>query len=127
MTICLRTPAGETIAQSRNLAGILRWTRDRELDEIRIDHSVEDIGAYAVTFAYRDGSRALTIWQDWRVLIDWLAARRSWRTDYNIHFAATASDIAIAARKDRGRTLQALMDRGVTISGNGSWYRVEGL
>jgi hypothetical protein len=127
--VTIRKPSGETVKTSKNLRGILDYARCSSVMEISIDHSVmlDRHGKFAVIFTFEDGCCALTYWSDWRVLLDWLLARRSWPFDFVFRFAGTASDIAKKARDERGLSLQALINRGVEFAGNSIWGRVEGL
>jgi hypothetical protein len=58
-------------------------------------------GGYEVTLYWpHSGDHAVTYWQDWRVLLDWLKARRSWSIErvtfdaplYDAIFASTCAD-----------------------------------
>ena len=76
--VCIIDFHGKTVATSKNLRGILSFAREHPVNVV----TVADNGAgdYQVAF-YFDGRlpySAVTSWADWRVLLRWLAARRSW-------------------------------------------------
>ena len=67
---------GATISKSKNLAGLMRYYSAHPADlVIKVR---ECPNGFAVTFFFDDGVEAHTVWGDWRVLLDWLRARRSW-------------------------------------------------
>ena len=74
---------GNTVATSRNLRGVLTFARSHPVDVVRITalpgHS------YRVIFYFHNAHgahySAETVWAGWRVLCDWLAARRSWSVE----------------------------------------------
>jgi hypothetical protein len=119
---------GVTIRSSANLRGVLAHYRAKPADmtvkvtladEAWLTHSAPREAlpndatpamyacrcAYAVTFYWPDGDNAVTHWADWRVLLTWLAARRSWsisRVTFDAPlYDAVASDPRLAAfRRD---------------------------
>lgn len=73
---------GKTVRRSRNLRGIIEHYRKNPDDLVVkvIEHS--DYGDYDVTFYWPNlGFTAKARWNDWRVLLGWLASRRSWSID----------------------------------------------
>jgi hypothetical protein len=106
-------------ARGKNLAVVLRWARKYPVEVIRVDYAVNEgrIGNYAVTFYFdpEGGTpyQSLTYWGDWRVLLDWLLARRSWTALHRVRFAHPGT--FELAHVD-GRTT-ALRKRGVTVCG----------
>lgn len=68
---------GKTIRRSANLRGVLAHYRAKPAD-IVVKVAQNGNGSYNVTFYWPDGDYALSYWNDWRVLLDWLKARRSW-------------------------------------------------
>lgn len=70
----------------KNLAVVMRYARKSPVYRVRVDVSVNNPTQYAVTFYFDDQTHCLTIWNDWRVLLDWVLARRSWGVD-RVYFA----------------------------------------
>lgn len=80
-----RTIVYDRLGYNRLCAGeglrpVLRYARKSPVNVVTIGHSQSTFrdGRYSVTFYFDDGATCETFWQDWRVLFDWLAARRSW-------------------------------------------------
>ena len=75
---------GRTVATSKNLRGVLTFARKHPVDVVTVAHGVAD-HTYSVTFYFSNaGSIAFTCettWQDWRVVMQWIAARRSWSVE----------------------------------------------
>ena len=71
---------GKTIRRSRNLRGLLEHYRRNPNDlVVKVCASVESPLDYDVTFFWpQNGDQAHVTWADWRVLLNWLKARRSW-------------------------------------------------
>ena len=70
---------GRTIRRSKNLAGILAHYRAKPEDiVVKVAELKSNPSYYEVTFFWPSGDQGKTIWADWRVLLDWLEARRSW-------------------------------------------------
>jgi hypothetical protein len=70
---------GRTVRQSKNLAGILTHYRSNPADiVVKVVEAEDDPSFYEVTFFWPNGDHGVTRWSDWRVLLDWLKARRSW-------------------------------------------------
>lgn len=78
--------SNNVLMQGKNLAVVLRYARKADVYRVRVDYSAEYREKYAVTFYFDDEAQCLTYWGDWRVLLDWLLARRSWNVD-RVHFA----------------------------------------
>ena len=73
---------GKTIRRSRNLRGILDHYRAKPEDLVIKVVEHPDYNDYDVTFYWpHSGDTAKARWSDWRVLLDWLSARRSWSID----------------------------------------------
>lgn len=86
-----------TLMTGKNLAVVLRYARKHPVNVVRIDHAVNvgRVGEYAVTFYFADRAECTTYWASWRVLLDWLCARRSW-TITRVRNADTGPDIPYA-------------------------------
>ena len=70
---------GRTTRSSKNLRGILDHYSAKPADlVIKVCQSRIDPHNYEVTFFWPDGDHGVTKWADWRILLDWLRARRSW-------------------------------------------------
>lgn len=69
---------GKTIRKSRNLRGVIEHYRANPCDMVVKVIEWPDYGDYDVTFYFGDGDSAKARFADWRVLLDWLKARRSW-------------------------------------------------
>jgi hypothetical protein len=70
---------GKQVMSGKGLRPVLRYVRTSPVNVISckpIDGG--DRGQYAVTFYFDNGASCSTWWQDWRVLCDWLTARKSW-------------------------------------------------
>lgn len=106
-------------ARGKNLAVVLRWARKYPVEVIRIDYAVNEgqVCNYAVTFYFDpEGGipyQSLTYWGDWRVLLDWLLARRSWTALHRVRFAHPGT-FELAHVDER---TAALRKRGVTVCG----------
>ena len=70
---------GDTIRRSRNLRGIRDYARDVSPVERVHFNGPDDNGNSKVTFIFRDGSISVTKFASWRVGVDFVKARRSWR------------------------------------------------
>jgi hypothetical protein len=107
---------GTVLARGGDLAVVLRYARRYPVEVIRVDLSVEHREQYAVTFYFdpeRHQGHCLTYWGDWRVLLDWLMARRSWTALHRIRFAHSET-FDLAHVDVRTAKLRA---RGVTVCG----------
>lgn len=100
------------LMRGKGLRPILRYAAHHPVDAIRVDYSVNEPSQYAVTFYFADGAQGLTRWGDWRVLVDWLLARRSW-SFHRLRFAPP--DLKAEAFDHLG--VHALRKRGVEIAG----------
>lgn len=72
---------GITIRRSKNLLGLLRQYRYNPCDMVVKVKAAPRDGRpynYDVSFFWPNGDVAETQWADWRVLLVWLKARRSW-------------------------------------------------
>ena len=71
---------GKTIRKSANLRGVLAHYSAKPDDiVVKVVETGRTGGYYKVTFFWpHSGDEAITQWADWRVLLDWLRARRSW-------------------------------------------------
>lgn len=78
--IAIRDRMHQKAASGRNLACVLRYARKSPAARVTIGDSrrSDAPGPYVVNFQFDDGAFALTYWQDWRVALRWLVARRSW-------------------------------------------------
>lgn len=71
---------GQTIRRSQDLRGLLEHVR-RNRDDLVIKITESD-NKYQVTVYWpASGEHGCTTFVDWRVLLDWLASRRSWSID----------------------------------------------
>lgn len=68
---------GATVARSKNLRGLLRFASKHYVSVITIKPTLSD-PPYEVVFYFDGGYQAVTQWQDWRALLEWLHARKSW-------------------------------------------------
>lgn len=70
---------GRTVAHSRNLRGVMRYASKQpcEVVELRALEGAQ-AGYFGVVFHYIDGANSRHVWSDWRVFLDWIAARRTW-------------------------------------------------
>jgi hypothetical protein len=81
--VTIQNKAGDVIRTSQNLRGILRYAA--EVSPVRKVWCCESrpfnstVTQYRVEFEFYDGSTGFSIWADWRVLVDWIKARVSWR------------------------------------------------
>lgn len=69
------------VKRSRNLRGILDYARVSPVQSIdcqRLISETSDARLYSVTFLYDNGAIGESDWNDWRVLVHWIKARRSW-------------------------------------------------
>lgn len=68
------------LAAGEGLRPVLRYARASPVNVVTLDYSKSTFrdGRYSVIFYFDDGATCETFWQDWRVLLDWLKARRSW-------------------------------------------------
>lgn len=74
----------KTVRSSKNLAAVLVHARRNPVTVVevrRLDREDFAEQFYGVAFHFDDGSSALTTWADWTVVLEWLAARRSWSID----------------------------------------------
>jgi|SRR6185437_8022423 hypothetical protein len=72
---------GATVRSSKNLLGVLTHYRYNPCDiVVKVKEAPRDGRPYDydVTFFWPNGDKADTQWADWRVLLNWLQARRSW-------------------------------------------------
>ena len=70
---------GKRLRYSKNLRGILEHYQRNPADiVIKVKAKDWADAPYTVTFYWPNGDMADTNWADWRVLLDWLKARRSW-------------------------------------------------
>jgi hypothetical protein len=105
------------ITQGEGLRPVLRFARKYPVEIIRVDVSVEQPEMYAVTFYFdpegRRGYECMVRFADWRVLLDWLLARRSWTALHRIRFAHRGT-YELALQDKRTARLVA---KGITIAG----------
>lgn len=66
---------GRIVRRSQNLRGILDHARRFEVVTIS---AYESEGKYKVRFGFSNDDWARVEFADWRVLVDWIRARRSW-------------------------------------------------
>jgi len=115
-------------ARGKNLAVVLRWVRKFPVEVIRVDYAVNEgqIGNYAVTFYFNcEGStpyQSLTYWGDWRVLFDWLLARRSWTSLHRITVGHDATAAAILAGSGDHR-VALLRKKGISVVGRSEFAK----
>ena len=79
-TIYLKT---RPVKRSRNLRGILDYARVSPVVSVDCQRVVREpltggLPVYSVTFIFDNGAIGESDWQDWRVLVQWIKARRSW-------------------------------------------------
>lgn len=98
------------LMRGEGLRPVLRYARKRPVDVVRVDP--DPTGGWEVTFYFDGGAECLTRWQDWRVLIHWLRARRSW-SFHRVRFAEP--ELYAAALTHPG--VQAMRMDGVEIAG----------
>lgn len=67
---------GITVTRGAGLRPVLRHARKSSVNVVSCKPNSHD--GYYVEFWFDDGARCGTQWADWRVLLDWLHARRSW-------------------------------------------------
>lgn len=105
---------GQTVRTSQNLRGLLTHYRAKPHDVVVKVLGLANTGSdglYPVTFYWPDGDHAVTHWADWRVLLRWLDARRSWSVarvtfDAPLYDAIEAKEPErFAAFRRRGHTL----------------------
>lgn len=103
------------LTQGEGLRPVLRYARHSPVFRVRLDHSVGvgTVGQYAVTFYFDDGARATTLWADWRVLLDWLLARRSWAVD-----RVFVAEPFLLDKVDAHRAATKLRARGTNVVGS---------
>ena len=78
MSVNIYDRLGRTIRRSRNLRGVLEHYR-KHPDDMTVKVRPLPEHHYKVTFYWPSrGESGESIWADWRVLLDWLAARKSW-------------------------------------------------
>jgi hypothetical protein len=108
MTVRICDFHGATVATSQNLRGVLTFARKHPVDVVKITVRGD---RYRVVFYFWGWGASLhhsaeTQWADWRVLCDWLKARRSWSiTRINIDPALTDTDILERLRPLKGTLL----------------------
>lgn len=103
---------GKTIRRSRNLRGIIEHYRANPDDMVVKVVEYPDYGDYDVTFYWPNlGHSAKSRWSDWRVLLDWLKARRSWSID-RVTFDAPLYD----AQCDGTPEIAAMRKFGVPVT-----------
>ncbi len=79
MSTAIYNMHGRTKHRSKNLRGIIEHYRHNPTDlVVKVAEAKDDPSHYAVTFFWPNGDQGVTRWADWRVLLDWLKARRSW-------------------------------------------------
>lgn len=79
---------GQAVKRSKNLRGIIEYARQTsDVAEITVERLTNpDKGTfYPVTFIFRNGAECSVDWADWRVLVRWIKARRSWDTSVIIY------------------------------------------
>lgn len=92
---------GATIRRSINLRGLLTHYRAYPDDlVVKVIENPISAGDYNVTFFFARGETCLTHWADWRVLLDWIRARRSWSVN-RVTFDAPLYDRIDAIERDR--------------------------
>lgn len=109
-----------TLSRGKDLAVVLNWARKHPVEVIRVDYYAVNegrLGNYAVTFYFdckgRIPTSCLTYWGDWRVLLTWLLARRSWAALHRLRFAHPGT-FELAHADVRAIKLR---ERGVSICG----------
>jgi hypothetical protein len=74
---------GKTVATGRNLACVMRFAAKHPVDVVVVEAMPDQ--SYRVEFYFSNPHGAhfqtVTTWADSRVLVDWLAARRSWAVE----------------------------------------------
>jgi hypothetical protein len=70
---------GKTIRRSQNLRAILVHATKKPVNVVEI-RALND-GYIGVAFHFDGGDAAISTWSDWRVVLDWIAARRSWSVE----------------------------------------------
>ena len=96
---------GRPLRRSRNLRGVLTHYRAKPADMVVKVRAVADGDSYEVTYYWPDGDHAVTSWADWRVLLDWLTARKSWS------IARVTFDAPLFDRLDEGGGCEANRER----------------
>jgi hypothetical protein len=105
------------LMQGEGLRPVLRFARKHPVSVIRVDHSVNKPGHYAVTFYFEmphghGHAECCVLFADWRVLLDFVLARRSWSVD-RIRFA----EIGLFEYATTTLRVAALRKRGTTVCG----------
>jgi hypothetical protein len=113
-------------ARGKDLAAVLRWARMYPVEVIRIDHDTSYREPYTVTFYFNcEGSEpytCVTHWGDWRVLFDWLLARRSWGSVHRITIGHDATaNIVLAGSGDHRVAL--LRKKGISVIGRSEFAK----
>lgn len=104
---------GKTITRGDGLRPVLRHARQSPVNVI----SCKPIGErYAVTFHYDDGASCATWWNDWRVLCDWLSARRSWGVNRLTFHTTMQSDIFAADGNGWDARIKRIQKAGTTVT-----------
>lgn len=68
---------GKVMRTSRNLRGLLEHYRANPADVV-VKVVERDRSSFYATVYWPNGDHANSVWEDWRVLLEWLKARRSW-------------------------------------------------
>lgn len=98
--------------EGKDLAVVKRYARLSPVVLIRIRRSVESIGVSIVEFVYDDGAHCVTRWNDWRVALRWIRARRTWVCIDRITVHDGMYD---AMAREMPATLTAIRKRGTNV------------
>lgn len=83
MSVQIQNANGLVIGKSKNLRGVLSRASKFTVDAVYCDRvkpfAPGSLPYYDVQFEYSDGSIAFAEFADWRVLVDFIKARRTWR------------------------------------------------
>lgn len=101
MTVTVYDRHGATLCRSKNLRGLLTYYRANPDDlVVKVAEDSVSAGNYKVTFFFSNGgAQCLTNWADWRVLLDWIRARRTWSVN-RVTFDAPLYDRIDAVERD---------------------------
>lgn len=98
------------LMQGKGLRPVLRYCRVSPVYCVRLETTTSPIGfqKYGATFYFDDGAECSVTWQDWRVFLTWILARRSWSVD---RITVKGADLYEMINKD---------DRTAVIRGKGT-------
>lgn len=108
---------GKRIMCGKGLRPVIRYARLSPVNVISckpIDGGSR--GQYAVTFHYDDGASCATWWADWRVLCDWLSARRSWGVNRLTFHSTMQADLFAADGQGWCERIKRIQKAGTAVT-----------